>query len=96
MDRIDDFSIPQNRDGSRVNVTDVNRIVACYDDIAAARRWPRLDEVSVFIENGDALIVAVGNKQPALGVNRDSVRQLKLAGSVAFNTTNDFDELSVL
>src|SRR5262245_24207054 len=96
VDRIEDLSILQNRNRSRVNVTNVNGIVACDDDIAAAWRGPRLDELSIFIKNGDTLVVAIGNEQSALRINGDSVRQLKLAGSVTLDAADDFDELSIL
>jgi hypothetical protein len=96
MDRIHDFPIFQNCDGPGINVADVNRIVLCDDNVAATGRRPRLDKLSISVENGDSLVVAVGNQQAAFRIDGDSVRQLKLAWSVTLDTADDFDELSIL
>src|SRR5262249_59501893 len=96
VDCINDFSITQNRDGSSIDVADVDRIVAYHDEVASAWRSPVFDKFSILIKNGDALVVAVGNEQAALRINGDSVRQLKLTGSVTLDAANDFDEFSIL
>src|SRR5262249_20474793 len=96
MDRIHYFPIFQNCDGPCINVADVNRIVLCDDNVAATGRRPCLDKLSISIENGDSLVVTVGNEQAAFRIDGDSVRQLKLTGSVTFDASDDFDELSIL
>src|SRR5882672_3458783 len=64
----------------RFGVCDVDAIVAQVDPARAAELFPLGDEAAVLLEDLDAVVAAVGDEEPPLGVHRDVVRGLELDG----------------
>src|SRR5689334_23020775 len=92
---IDPFSVFHDVDDAGIHVADIHGIVRGDLDSAARGKRPALDEFTVLVEDGNALIVAVVYENPALRIQRDAVRELKLSGLGALHTADDSDELTV-
>ena len=76
-------------------VGDVDEAVAQVDAAWAAELFPLGDEATVLLEDLDAVVAAVGNKEPPLGVHGDIVRGLELGGPGA-ESSEGADEFAVL
>src|SRR2546429_9441403 len=61
-------------------VGDVDEAVAQVDAARAAELFPLGDEAAILLEDLDAVVAAVGNDEPPLGVHGDIVRGLELGG----------------
>src|SRR6267143_4261450 len=61
-------------------VGDVDEAVAQVDAARAAELLPLGDEAAVLLEDLDAVVAAVGDEEPPLGVHGDVVRSLELGG----------------
>ena len=62
---------------------------------AAARCRDDLHELSVLVEDGQPLVVAVGDDDAALQVDGNAVRDLQFTGRGSFLAADDADELAV-
>src|SRR2546428_3248153 len=76
-------------------VGDVDEAVAQVDAARAAELFPLGDEAAVLLEDLDAVVAAVGNEEPPLGVHGDIVRGLELGGPWA-ESSGGADEFAVL
>src|SRR2546428_1243338 len=79
-------------------VGDVDEAVAQVDAARAAELFPLGDEAAVLLEDLDAVVGAVGNEEPPLGVHGDIVRGLELGGALAQSSVraNEFVRLGEL
>src|SRR5207247_61903 len=77
-----DASEPAGVRGDAVGfrVGDVDEAVAQVDAARAAELFTLGDEAAVLLEDLDAVVAAVGNEEPPLGVHGDIVRGLELGG----------------
>src|SRR5271166_4070208 len=76
-------------------IGDVNRVV--FGDVDPARPtelFPLLEVPAVLIENLDAVVHAIAGEDASLGIERDSVRLMKLAWTAAL-VSPGLDEFSV-
>src|SRR3989442_14235061 len=76
-------------------VGDVDEAVAQVDAARAAELFPLGDEATVLLVDLDAVVAAVGNEEPPLGVHGDIVRGLELGGPWA-EFAEGADEFAVL
>src|SRR5689334_964810 len=68
------------RNGLRFGIRDIDHVVLVDEDAArAAELRPLGDELAVLVEYLDAVVRAVPDEQPALGIHRDRVRAIELA-----------------
>src|SRR5687767_531037 len=92
---VDKFSILDDVDDAGIHVADVDGIVGSDGDPAARGERPGLDEFTLFVEDRNALVVTVVHEDPALRIQGNAVRYLKLSGLPAFHAADDSDKLSV-
>src|SRR4029079_5763245 len=79
FDAIEKFPFLDDVDGSVVHITHIDRVVGSNYGAAARRKRPILDELSILVEDGNPLVVAVADDKAAFGIDHDAVRQLKFA-----------------
>src|SRR6266566_1996192 len=70
----------------RFRIRDIDRVVGVDPDAAGpAELCPGIEEFAVLIENLDAIIVAVADKQPAARIHGERMWGIELAGCGALN-----------
>ncbi len=90
---VDQLPVLHDVDDADIDVADIDSIVVVHCDPAARWKRPALDELAFRVEDGDALVVAVVHKDPALRIQSNAVRQLKLSRLGAFHAADDPDKL---
>src|SRR5262245_9100532 len=61
--------------GSRLGVCNINGVVFRYEDAAGtAELMPLIEKLSILIENLNAIVLAITDKQAAARIHRDRVR----------------------
>src|SRR5882757_8547506 len=68
----------------RFGIGDIDGVVLVDEDAARpAELRPLVDEVAVLVEDLDAVVAAVAEKQPSLRIHRERMRTVHLAGACA-------------
>src|SRR5207248_2880827 len=80
---------------SRFRVSHINNVVLVYEDSAGPPKLlPLGNKFSVLIENLNAIVGAVADENPALGIHGNSMGGIKLTRSTSFFAPR-LDELSI-
>src|SRR5262245_27679037 len=68
--------------GSGFRIRDIDRVVFCDRDAAGpAELVPLIEELSVLVENLDAVVFAIADEKPAARIHRDRMRFADLTGA---------------